>query len=65
MKMDETEKGIQVSDEKTRREFLVNAGKFAIYTTPAVMLLMHPSKGALAKSGGSGDGRRRRRRRRR
>lgn len=43
---------IQSSDEETRREFLVNAGKFAIYTTPAIMMLMHPSKDALAQSGG-------------
>lgn len=51
MKMDETETEIQASDEESRREFLVKAGKFAIYTPPAVMLLMHPSKDALARSG--------------
>ena len=53
--MNEPEKEIQASDEETRREFLVKAGKFAIYTPPAVMLLMHPSKDALAQSGGGGD----------
>ena len=71
MKMNETTKEIQASDEETRREFLVTAGKLAIYIPPAIMLLMHPSKDALAKSGGVGTGpqarigRRIRRRRRR
>ena len=57
MKMNETTKEIQASDEETRREFLVTAGKLAIYIPPAIMLLMHPSKDALAKSGGVGTGR--------
>jgi len=52
MKADETTKDIQSSDEETRREFLVKAGKVAIYTPPAVMLLMHPSKKVLASGGG-------------
>jgi len=54
--MNEPEKEIQASDEESRREFLVKAGKFAIYTPPAVMLLMHPSKDALARSGNGGGG---------
>jgi len=54
--MNEPEKEIQASDEESRREFLVKAGKFAIYTPPAVMLLMHPSKDALAQSGNGGGG---------
>lgn len=33
-----------------RRDFLIKAGKFAIYTPPAIMMLMHPSASALAKS---------------
>ena len=67
MKTDEAKKELQLADQETRREFLIKAGKVAIYTPPAVMLLMHPSKDALAQSGGDGSvsGRRRRRRRRR
>lgn len=42
----------QTPKEEARREFLVSAGKFALYTPPALMLLMHPSKNALAVSGG-------------
>jgi len=69
MKTDEATKEIQLADQETRREFLIKAGKVAIYTPPAVMLLMHPSKDSLAQSGQSGGGggirgRRRRRRRR-
>jgi hypothetical protein len=52
--VDETTKEIQASDEETRREFLVKASKLAIYTTPTIMLLMYPSKDALAQSGGGG-----------
>ena len=48
MKTDEATKEIQLPDQETRREFLIKAGKVAIYTPPAVMLLMHPSKDALA-----------------
>jgi hypothetical protein len=66
MKTDEASKEIQLADQETRREFLIKAGKVAIYTPPAVMLLMHPSKDALAQSGnGNIRGRRLRRRRRR
>jgi hypothetical protein len=35
-------------DDETRREFLKTAGKMAIYTPPAIMLLMKPSREALA-----------------
>lgn len=38
------------SDEKSRRDFLKKAGKLALYTPPAIMLLMHPSRHALACS---------------
>ncbi len=44
-------KKVQSPKEESRREFMVKAGKFAIYTPPALMLLMHPSKNALAASG--------------
>jgi len=33
-----------------RRDFLKKAGKFAIYTPPAIMMLMHPSRNAIGKS---------------
>jgi len=35
-------------NDKSRREFLKSAGKMAIYTPPAIMLLMKPSRQALA-----------------
>ena len=40
------------SNESSRREFIKKVGKFAIYTPPAVMLLMHPSREAIARSPG-------------
>ena len=52
--MDEATKEIQAPDEETRRDFLMKAGNLAIYAPPAIMLLMHPSKDALAQSGGGG-----------
>jgi len=43
--------------KKNRRAFLKKAGKFAVYTPPAMMLLMHPSANAVMKSaiGGCDD----------
>jgi hypothetical protein len=38
--------------EETRREFIKAAGKLAMYTPPAVMLLMRPSTKAIAQSAG-------------
>ncbi len=39
--------------EKDRREFLKKCGRFAAYTTPAVLLLLHSQKaGALAIGSG-------------
>ncbi len=38
------------SNEESRRDFLKKAGKMALYTPPAIMLLMHPSRHALACS---------------
>lgn len=35
---------------KNRRAFLKKAGKFAVYTPPAMMMLMHPSANAVMKS---------------
>jgi hypothetical protein len=34
----------------SRRDFMKTAGKLAIYTPPAIMLLMHPNRQAIAKS---------------
>ena len=41
-----------------RRDFLKKAGKFAIYTPPAIMMLMHPSANAVRGSmkGNNGHG---------
>ena len=47
-----------------RRDFLKKAGKFAVFTPPAIMMLMHPSRNAVSKSlrgnngfgNGGGDG---------
>jgi hypothetical protein len=36
------------TDEASRREFLVKAGKMALYVPPAMMVLMHPGRNALA-----------------
>jgi len=38
----------QKQDEASRREFLIKAGKMALYVPPAMMVLMHPSRNAFA-----------------
>jgi len=38
--------------EQARRDFMKTAGKLAIYTPPALMLLMRPSREAIAASAG-------------
>ena len=38
----------QKKDEESRREFLIKAGKMALYIPPAMMVLMHPSRNAFA-----------------
>ena len=40
----------QTTDEESRREFLIKAGKMALYIPPAMMVLMHPSRNAFACS---------------
>jgi hypothetical protein len=40
------------SNLSTRRDFMKTAGKLAVYTPPAIMLLMHPSREAIACSPG-------------
>ena len=42
--------------EESRRRFLKAAGKLAVYTPPAMMLLMKPSYAHFNKSGGRIDG---------
>ena len=53
-KLNHTEEHI----EKNRRAFLKKAGKYAVYTPPAMMMLMHPSANAVMKSamGGCNNG---------
>lgn len=48
MKTKETASISQSTNEESRREFLVKAGKMALYVPPAMMVLMHPSRKALA-----------------
>ena len=43
------------ADEKSRREFMKSAGKFAVYTPPLLMLLMAPRTEAIAASTGRPD----------
>jgi hypothetical protein len=40
----------QKKDKESRREFLIKAGKMALYIPPAMMVLMHPDRNALACS---------------
>lgn len=40
--------GPAASDDESRRDFLKTAGKLALYTPPAMMLLMKPSRQSLA-----------------
>ena len=38
--------------EESRRRFLKKAGKLAIYTPPAMAMMMQPSQASFLKSGG-------------
>jgi hypothetical protein len=38
--------------QQARREFMKTAGRLAVYTPPVLMLLMQPSKNAVAASSG-------------
>jgi hypothetical protein len=38
--------------EESRREFMKAAGRFAVYTPPALLVLMKPSREAIARSAG-------------
>jgi len=41
---------------ESRRKFLKTAGKFAVYTPPALMLMNKPSHATWRKTGGYTDG---------
>ena len=55
----------QDADKESRRDFLKTASKVALYTPPAIMMLMQPNRDALACTSLPHRRRRRRRRRRR
>lgn len=44
------------SAEESRRRFLEKAGKLAIYTPPALLLMMQPAREAIARSPGCNNG---------
>ena len=45
----------QVCEQESRRKFLKKAGKFAVYTPPALMLMSKPGSEVFAKSHGGAD----------
>jgi len=49
--MTDKDNGQELEATRSRREFLKKAGKYAIYTPPAVMLLMKPSQATFCRSG--------------
>ena len=44
----------QVCEQESRRKFLKKAGKFAVYTPPALMLMSKPGSEVFAISHGGG-----------
>ena len=54
----DTNKNNDSNSNKTesRRKFLKTAGKFAVYTPPALMLMNKPSHATFKKTGGYTDG---------
>ena len=57
MKKPESTAGSELPVKETddsRRDFLRKAGKLAVYTPPAMILLMQPGREAFALSGGNG-----------
>jgi hypothetical protein len=52
--MSDRETKIESAD--SRRDFMKAAGKLAVYTPPVMMLLMKPSKEAIAQSPGCNNG---------
>jgi len=55
--MTDKDNGQELEATRSRREFLKKAGKYAIYTPPAVMLLMKPSQATFCGSGCGSRGR--------
>jgi hypothetical protein len=43
---------IEICTEESRRKFLKQAGKLAVYTPPAMMVMMKPSYATFRNSGG-------------
>ncbi len=55
MKDNETRENIEQKEQgsgQSRREFLKKASAFAIYTPPAITMLMNPSRASMTKSPG-------------
>ena len=60
--MDQEKLDQETSQDESKRKFLKTAGKFAIYTPPALMLMSKSSHATFSKSGhGHGDKKKRRR----
>jgi hypothetical protein len=57
MKPDVQDTAAQAAEslESTRRAFLKNAGKIAVYTPPAMLALAAPTFSAIAQSSGGSD----------
>ena len=53
MQKDEKQLTNEAEARAARREFLKKAGRFAVYTPPAMMVLMRPSSAGIARSGAS------------
>ena len=53
MEKDQNQLPTDAEAREARREFLKKAGRFAIYTPPAMMVLMRPSSAGIARSGAS------------
>ena len=45
--------GKDVKKDKSRRDFLKTAGKFAVYTPPALMIMTNASANEICKSNGA------------
>lgn len=53
--MDNENLNKEKSTSESRRMFLKSAGKFAIYTPPALLLMNKPSHATFSKTGGYSD----------
>ena len=50
--MDNKSTDNEITTSESRREFLKTAGKFAVYTPPALLLMNKPSHATFKKTGG-------------